>query len=49
MDIDLHGYHPDQIDAEMLQNIVRQAWEIGVPLLMPSMVTVAVEAFHPVS
>jgi hypothetical protein len=26
MDIDLHGYHPDEIDVA---DLVRQAWEMG--------------------
>jgi len=30
MQIDLHGYHPREIiDSGVLQDIVRQAWEMG--------------------
>ncbi|MEJ2378490.1 MAG: Smr/MutS family protein [Pseudolabrys sp.] len=30
MDVDLHGYHPDDID---LAALVREAWETGAPEL----------------
>lgn len=34
MEIDLHGYHPDQIVRdEVLNKIVEQAWEMGEPRL----------------
>jgi hypothetical protein len=34
MEIDLHGYHPDEIVAtDVLTKIVRQAWEMGDPYL----------------
>jgi DNA-nicking Smr family endonuclease len=30
MEIDLHGYHPDEIaHGELLEKIVEQAWEMG--------------------
>jgi hypothetical protein len=29
VEIDLHGYHPDDICGEPLKNIILQAWEIG--------------------
>jgi hypothetical protein len=32
MEIDLHGYHPDEI-VPLLDKIVEQAWEMGEPRL----------------
>jgi hypothetical protein len=29
VDVDLHGYHPDDICGDPLKNVVRQAWEMG--------------------
>ena len=31
--VDLHGYHPDQVTCFPLENLIEQAWEIGVDRL----------------
>jgi hypothetical protein len=29
MEVDLHGYHPSDIEAGLLSQIAKQAWELG--------------------